>query len=452
MRAFFTAIAPVVPVALALFTWAAATSAQAQSLLHMVESATGYDAAWRAASAAQQASQHRSAQARAPLLPQVGVGAELARGYTRLHPPGASHAGAQAQWALQASQTLYRPAQKITFAQSQLAARQAAHQLDATAQELIVRIAQAYFNALAAQDALRFVQAQKAAVQEQLAAAERNFEVGNATITDTREAQARFDLIRAQEIAAANDWQVKKLALEQATGLHQARPWPLREPVQLPTLEPREAQAWVEQALAHQPHIQQARLGLEMAQLETEKARAGHQPTVDLKASVTGSHTPDGSAIAPHLRRSQQAQVGVALNLPLFAGFAVQSRVQESLALQEQARAQLDGARRHSEQAVREAFYGLQSGLSQVQALQAAEASSLSALEANQLGYQVGVRINIDVLNAQSQLFQTRRELAQARYQVLMGHLRLAQASGLLDWQALRRINALLAEPDSHQP
>jgi outer membrane protein len=136
--------------------------------------------------------------------------------------------------------------------------------------------------------------------------------------------------------------------------------------------------------------------------------------------------------------------VGVAFNLPLFAGFATQNRIRETLALEDKARTDLEGTRRQVAQAVRTAFFGVQSGYGQVRALEAAEASSQSALDANRLGYQVGVRINIDVLNAQSQLYQTKRDLAQARYNVLLGQLRLRQANGTLQAEDLVRLNALL--------
>ena len=138
--------------------------------------------------------------------------------------------------------------------------------------------------------------------------------------------------------------------------------------------------------------------------------------------------------------------VGVQLNLPLFAGFQTQNRVKETLALEEQSRNNLEAARRSVAQATRQVFFGVQSGQAQVQALEAAEASSKLALEATQLGYRVGVRVNLDVLNAQSQLFQTKRDLAQARYNVLLGHLKLRQANGTLQPEDLTRLNTLLAK------
>src|SRR5204863_5287263 len=155
-------------------------------------------------------------------------------------------------------------------------------------------------------------------------------------------------------------------------------------------------------------------------------------PTLDLTASYNVTRNENGSATAGVDFRTKIASVGLSFNLPLFAGFATQNRIRETLSLEEKAQADLESARRTVAQATRTAYFGVVSGQSQVKALEAAEASSQSALEANQLGYQVGVRINIDVLNSQSQLFQTKRDLAQARYNVLLGQLKLRQANGTL--------------------
>ncbi|MBU6467086.1 MAG: TolC family protein, partial [Burkholderiales bacterium] len=158
-------------------------------------------------------------------------------------------------------------------------------------------------------------------------------------------------------------------------------------------------------------------------------------------------HYPRGSSTIPNLNtRANNASIGVALNVPLFAGFAIQNRVRETLALEDKASADLETARRAIAQATRAAYFGLESGRSQVSALEAAEQSSKSALEANQLGYQVGVRINIDVLNAQSQLYQTQRDLAQARYNVLLGTLKLRQAAGTLSLDDVRKVDGLLVK------
>ena len=297
---------------------------------------------------------------------------------------------------------------------------------------------------LAAQDTLAFVQAQKAAVAEQLASAKRNFEVGTSTITDTREAQARYDLTTAQEIAAENDVRVKRLALDTLAGKTDVQPDPLPVPSTVPAPQPADVNAWVQQSEEFSPAIQQARTNVEIAQLETEKAEAGHKPTLDLTTSYSATRNQNGSATSAVASRSGNAAVGLSFNLPLFSGFAVQNRIREALSLEEKAQADLEATRRNVAQATRTAYFGVLSGAGQVKALEAAEASSQSALEANKLGYQVGVRINIDVLNSQSQLFQTKRDLAQSRYNVLIGHLRLRQANGTLTPEDLARLNALL--------
>jgi len=185
-----------------------------------------------------------------------------------------------------------------------------------------------------------------------------------------------------------------------------------------------------------------------------DKARAGHKPTLDAQLGYNVTNNPQGTSTSttPAGVRVNAASIGVVFNLPLFAGFATENRIKETLALEDQSRSLLDNARRSVAQATRTAYLGVQSGMSQVKALEAAEASSLVALDANRLGYQVGVRINIDVLNAQSQLYQTRRDLAQARYNVLLGNLRLRQAAGSLAPADLNLLNNTLAAPGAPSP
>jgi len=203
----------------------------------------------------------------------------------------------------------------------------------------------------------------------------------------------------------------------------------------------------VQQSEAVHPNIRLAKSGLDIAELEVKKAEAGHKPTLDLTASYNVTRNPTGNTTSQTTSsfRTNTSNVGLLLNVPLFAGFATQNRIRETLSLKDKARSDLEGARRTVAQATRTAYFGVLSGQGQVKALEAAELSSQSALDANKLGYQVGVRINIDVLNAQSQLFQTKRDLAQARYNVLLGELRLRQANGTLTPEDLQLINALLA-------
>jgi len=250
----------------------------------------------------------------------------------------------------------------------------------------------------------------------------------------------------AQEIAAENDLRVKKLALDTLVGKPEVQPQPLAVPTDLPAPQPADVNAWVQQSEESSPAILQARTAVEVAQLETEKAKAGHKPTLDLTVSYNVIRNPNGNTQVGVFNRTDTGTVGLAFNLPLFAGFATQNRIRETLSLEEKAQADLEATRRSVAQSTRTAFYGVVSGQGQVKALEAAEASSLSALDANRLGYQVGVRINIDVLNSQSQLFQTKRDLAQARYNVLLGHLKLRQANGTLMPEDLARMNALLVK------
>ncbi len=433
------------PVPLAAGLAFAALPAHAQSLQELYEAARAQDATWQSARSQFESAQYRAEQARGGLLPTVNLSGSVTRSEFENNNPVVDRFYTTKSGAVTASQPLYRPANWAAFQQGQRQLEAAQAQYNAASQDLIIRVSQAYFDVLAAQDTLAFVRAQKAAVSEQLASARRNFEVGTATITDTREAQARYDLVLAQEISAENDLRVRKLALDTVTGKTDAKPQPLAAPLNVPAPEPADVEAWVRQAEDASPSVIQARSALDVARLEVDRARAGHLPTVDLTASSNISRNVGGTATSGLTSRTQVSQVGVTLNLPLFAGMATQNRLRETLALEDKARTDLEAARRSVAQATRTAYFGVVSGAGQVRALEAAEASSQSALDANRLGYQVGVRINIDVLNAQSQLFQTKRDLAVARYNVLLGHLKLRQANGSLKPEDLSQINGLLA-------
>ena len=430
-------------IALAL-GWAFAMPAQAQRLAELYDSARDFDAALQSARSQYESVVARAEQSRAGTLPTVNLASGISRSSANATIRIPQSYGSQTV-TLSASQPLYRPANWITYEQGKKSVVSAQAQLVSAEQDLVIRLSTGYFDVLAAQDALAFVVAQKTAVSEQLASAKRNFEVGTSTITDTREAQARFDLVVAQQIAAENDLRVKRLALDQLVGKSGADPTPLAPPVELPALQPADVNAWVSQAIAEHPVLRQSELALEVAQLETRKAEAGNRPTVDLTGSYQVARN-DGTASSFLSSHINTATLGVALNWPLFAGFAIQNRIKETLALEDKARTDLEAARRTVSQSTRAAYFGVLSGQGQVTALEAAEASSQSALDANKLGYQVGVRINIDVLNAQSQLFQTKRDLARARYDVLLGGLRLRQANGTLKPEDLQPINALLVK------
>ena len=421
-----------------------APSSQAQSLVELYESARAFDATYQSARLQYDANLARADQAKSGILPNAGLAAGASRTAFENTNPQIDRSFNTQNATLSAAQPLYRPANVATYQQGLRQVDLARAQLEASEQDLIVRTSQAYFDVLAAQDTLTFVTAQKAAVAEQLASAKRNFEIGTSTITDTREAQARYDLVLAQEIAAENDLRVKKIALDQLVGKTESQPRGLAQPPTLPPVLPDNVNAWVQQSESVHPSIRQAQSNVDIAELEVKKAEAGHKPTLDAVASYNVTRNPSGTATSPFGTRANTGSVGLQLNVPLFAGFSTQNRIRETLSLRDKASTDLEGARRAVAQSTRTAFFGVVSGQGQVRALEAAELSSQSALDANRLGYQVGVRINIDVLNSQSQLFQTKRDLAQARYNVLLGGLRLRQANGTLSPTDLLQINSLL--------
>ena len=432
--------------------------AQAQSLIELYDAARGYDATYQSAKAQMDATLSKTDQAIAGILPTVTSTAGVSRsnivGMIDALSPNAATTydriyGAQTT-SISASQALYRPANVAAFVQGKRQREQAYSVLASAEQDLMVRLSQAYFDVLASQDSLTFVKAQKIAVNEQLASAKRNFEVGTATITDTREAQARFDLVIAQEIAAENDLRVKRMALDMLVGKKDVSPKPLVNINDLPSPAPANVDEWVNQSERVHPGVQKALLDWEVAKLEVDKAKSLHKPTVDLQASYSYSLNLDGTATAgtsaipnTHIGISS---FGVLVTLPIFSGFSSDNRIKETLKLEDKAQADLEVVKRSVAQATRSAYFGVVSGLGQVRALKAAEDSSQLALDANKLGYSVGVRINIDVLNSQSQLFQTKRDLAKARYDVLLGNLKLRQSNGSLKAEDLQIVNNLLAK------
>ena len=445
------------PIALAVaLSLGVTATARAQSLYELYEAARGFDASYLAARALADSAVYKAEQAHALRRPGVGIGVTAAR--TGSDIPTSDTTKKDLNAAVNATQTLFNRGNDATIAQADKGVEAAKADVEAAEQDLIVRVSQAYFDVLAAQSALESAQANKRAIAEQLASAKRNFEVGTATITDTREAQARYDLATAQEVVADNDLRTKRIALDTLVGRNAVEPKPLAAPVTLESVLSGTVDAWVAPS-EDSPPVRKARVALDVAKLETDKARAGHLPTVDFAASYGRGHNgtngsqlstsgPSAGSMLPFDISGPvtQSSIGVTLKLPLFAGFSVQNRVKETLLLEEQSRNNLEAARRSVAQATRQAYFGVESGQAQVKALEAAESSSQLALEATQLGYKVGVRVNLDVLNAQTQLFTTRRDLAKARYDVLVGSLKLRQAAGTLKPDDVLTVNRLLAK------
>ncbi len=418
-----------------------ATHAHALDLLEAMKAAQIYDSQFASARAAREANAEKSTQGRALLLPTVTATVGSTRTDGTISDPALGTRDFQTNkqnYQNQLRQPLFNIASYDAYEQSKLQVAVAEIQFEQAKNDLALRVAQAYFDVLAAEDAMVFIQAQKAAIAEQLASAKRNFEVGTATITDTHEAQARYDLTVAQEIAAANDLEVKRNALALIIGKTPGELNTLKRGIKLAAPEPSNQDKWVENAQTGNVSVVAQKLAADIARLEVSRNRAGHIPSLD--AVATYSRTPLTT------QTITSNAIGVQLTVPIFSGLSVTSKIREAISLESKARADLDTARRTASQTARTAFLGVQSGLSQVRALEAAEVSSNSALESNRLGYEVGVRINIDVLNAQQQLYSTRRDLAKARYDTLVNGLKLKAAAGILAEADIIELNSLLEQ------
>ena len=372
-RTILTGSALAMAVALAM---ALPGTASAQSLQAVYEAARAYDAAYLSARALADSAQYKAEQAEALNRPTVSAVATGSLAQT--NPYAAGYLGSQTgTGVLNGKYPLFNRGNTANIEQARKALISAQADLDVAEQDLLVRVAQAYFDVLASQDALGTQRANKVAITEQLASAKRNFEVGTATITDTREAQAKDDLATAQVIAAENDLLTKRTVLDQLVGRQNVTPKPLLVPVVLPSTQPANAEEWVTNADSVHPSVRKARLGLDVAQLEIDKAKAAKLPTVDAVASATASNTrgalPEYSHTAGPTRIGS---VGVQLNWTIFAGGSLENRVKETVSLEEKARNDLEAARRGVAQGTRVAYFGVQSGLAQVKALEAAESST----------------------------------------------------------------------------
>jgi outer membrane protein len=429
---------------------AAPLLASAEDLVQVYREALGYDAQYAGARYALAAGRERLPQGRAGLLPSVNLSASTTR--TRIDSESDDPALVPSferdyrttnLYTLTLTQPIYRRQNWLQAEQADWQVRQAEAAFAQAGQDLALRVTQAYFDVLSAQNTLTLVAAQKAAISEQLAQAKRNFEVGTATITDTHEAQARYDLVLAQEIAAQNDLDNKNRALQQLTGKEYAGLKALRAGLELGPPEPNDMQAWVELSERQSYGVQIQEALVQVALLEAKRASAGHHPTLDLVATRALT-AQTGSQLSPVGSELTTSTLGLQLALPLYQGGAVSSREREAAANLERSRQDLEQAKRAAALAARQAYLASVAGLAQVKALEQALVSSQSALESNKLGYQVGVRINIDVLNAQQQVYSTQRDLALARYNTITSQLRLKAAAGTLGEADLAKVNQAL--------
>jgi len=421
----------------------AAPAVQAENLLDIYHLAQQNDLALAQAQANYQASLERGAQGKGQLLPLVTFNAARFSVYQDIQKPApSSNDYASDAYSLQLTQPLYRKSNFAAYTQGKAIAAQAEAEMAMAQGEMMLRSVQAYFDVLAAVDTLAFARTEKAAIEGQLQLADRNFAVGNATVVDVHEARARHDLAVAQEVNADNDLQVKREALTMLVNMRPEHLATLTPNLPLQHPEPQDVESWNKTAQEQNPLIKAQERAVKVAEEEIEKNRGGHYPTLDLVAAHGYNKT--NSIFSPAVFEYTTNQVGVQLQVPLYAGGITQSRVREAEARRDQARASLNQARRTITRLIREAYLAITGGIARVQALEKARASSKKALESTLIGYESGVRTGVDVLNAQRDLYRTQRDLAQARYVYLLSQLRLKFAAGTLNEADLGAVNALL--------
>ncbi len=438
-------IAPAVVISLSLFAGHAAPA----DLVRIYRDALANDAQYASARATRDAGLEALPQGLAGLLPTVSASA-----FTQWNDldisfrgalPDSSRSGNSNAITFSLSQPVFNWNNLMVYREAGFRAAQAEATFSQATQDLIVRVSQAYFDVLASQDSLAFIQAQKTAISEQLAQAKRNFEVGTATITDTHEAQARYDLAVSQEIAAQSDLELKRRNLQQIVGKFPDRLTPLRASVEINAPRPATMEEWASAAETRSFPVRVQEAALEIAKREIERSRAGHLPTLNLVGNIGQQSQAISATGAANVGSDVTSRViGLQLAIPLYAGGSVNSQVRQAIANREKSQQDLEFSRRTAALAARQAFLGVTNGIAQVKALDAALTSSQSALDSNKLGYEVGVRINIDVLNAQQQVFSTKRDLSKARYDTIVNGLKLKAAAGSLSEADVEEVNRLL--------
>lgn len=413
-------------------------------LLQIYQLAKQEDAVYASAQAEYNAGKEKASQARAGFLPQFTASATIAKAVSAQQNLPHSRYDTNG-YSVSFIQPLIRPQTWATYRQAKQQVLQSEFKLSASHQDLIQRVAKAYFGVLLAQDNVRVSQSQKLAFERQLEQAKRTFEVGTSTITDTNESQAKYDQSVAKEIADQNELQIKKDALRQIILKTPQRLSPLIDDATFDQFISDKVGEWENIAEAENQTISISRAEAEIAKFEISKQRSGHLPTLDLVLSYI-----DNRNGVPNIFGGQSnfrsTQIGLQLTIPLYAGGSVTSRVARALADQQRALSDLEQKRRASLQTVRSAFLGVNSGAIKIKSLEQALKSSKVSLESTKLGREVGVRTTVDVLNSEQQVFQAQRDLSQAKYELLINQLNLLAAAGRLKEEDLIKINDMLAK------
>ncbi len=426
--------------------------AYTQSLMDVYQKARAQDNQYGAARRALDASLEKLPQARAGFLPNVSLVANKNHQIGEASFSAAPYVARDVRawnWTTQLTQPVIRWGNWAAYAQADAQVTQAKEQFALAEQELIVRTAQVYFDVQVAMQSVQVAEAQLQAINEQLTLAQRTFEVGMGTITDVHEAKAKQALNLAQRVTALNDLTTKQAELEKLIGEYVALP-PMQLTKRLPALDPTQLNDWLTVALRQNPQIRIQEAAVIVAEKEVSKSMAAHAPTLDIVANRTGNYSSGAiSSPADLSTRFNSHQTGVQLTIPLFAGGATQSKVRESVALEEKAKEELTGAKRNTSSQVRQSFAGVMNGQAQVEALEAAVEASQNSVESNKIGFKVGTRINPDVLNSEQQLYAAMRDLSKARADAVMQSLKLKATTGSLDGDDLAALEKLMQPTQS---
>lgn len=423
---------------------------KAQSLIDIYHLALAHDPTLASALNANQAAQEIIQQSKALYRPVVNFNASANAATTNISFIGAGvpfHGGNQSfgvyQVGIEAQQPIYRKQNLVAMDQAKTQVSLADKQLNLTQQNLILRTSLAYFEVLQTQDKIELLNAQKAAIAKQLEQAKANFDAGTLTITDVNEAQARFDLVVAQEIAALNDHQIALRAVQVITGEIPQKLATIR-----PTLKPNTLQQsldkWLEVGAENDLNIQILQESAKYAEQEIERANAGHLPTLDAVANVSENYAT--SSYYGFGNDLKIGSIGIQLQVPLYQGGATSSRVRQAIFNKQKALSDVDTARRQMEQETQRAYLNLNTSIAQLKAYEQALVSSQSQLDSTTVGYDVGSRTSVDLLNAQQQLFSAKRDLLQARYAYLVNIIKLKAASGIIVESDLEDINEQLVD------
>jgi outer membrane protein len=434
----------------AIFAEEAQIASKAQNLVDIYHQALAHDPALASALSANKAAQEIIEQGKALYRPTVNLNANatasqtdikyVGTGFNQFRDEGRQNFEGY-NYGLEARQPIFRKENLVLMEQSKTQVSQADKQYHLSQQQLILRTTEAYFDVLIAQDKIDLIGAQKTAILSQLDQAKATFEVGTATITDVNEAQARYDLILAQEIAAVNEHQIAKRSVQAITGEIPNKLATAKSDIQVVPLK-EGMHDWQQIAVQNNLNIQIQQYTLRFNEQEVDRANAGHMPTLDAVASYNKNYSNGGtSGIGNDL---DNATIGLQLQIPLYQGGAISSRARQAVMNKQKAQDDVDVARRQTDLETQRAYLNLSTSIAQVKALEQALLSSQSQLDSTKLGYEVGVRTSVDVLNAQQQLFSAKRDLLQARYNYLVNIIRLKSASGLVSEADLQEINQQL--------